>query len=91
MRSASSWLCRASTAGVDEHAVALDALQHRGHRHLDLFVDKTQARLGLDARPQRLVHVQRHLAVFAAEYSGGALDVDLRERDLVAPLPHRSS
>jgi hypothetical protein len=35
------------------------------HRHLDVAVDVQQPGLGLDLRPQHLVHVQRHLAVLA--------------------------
>ncbi len=70
---------------VDQHAVALDALQQPRDRHLDAPVHVEQAGVFLDSRPQRLVHVQGHLAVFA-RVLGGAAELDLGERNLVGAL-----
>ncbi len=70
---------------VDQHAVALDAAEHHHAGHLDLFVDEQRPGLLAQLRPQHLVHVQRHVAVFAGVL-GGALHLDLRERDLVDAL-----
>ena len=40
----------AQFVGVDQHAVGLDALEHRHQRHLDLAVDALQRRLGGELR-----------------------------------------
>jgi hypothetical protein len=70
--------------------VALDALQDQAHRQLDVLVDEAQPASACSCAATALVHLQRHLAVLARVLRG-ALHVDLRERDLAAPLPHRSS
>jgi hypothetical protein len=70
--------------------VALDALQDAHRRHLDVAVDRGQAAFGLQARPQRLMHLQRHLAVLAAVF-GGLGHIDLANGIWCTPLPHRSS
>jgi hypothetical protein len=50
-----------------------------------LLVDELQPGVGLHLRPQRAVHLHRHLAVFA-RILGGARHVHLREGDLVLAL-----
>ena len=47
---------RRQQLGVDQHAGALDARQQAGDRHLDAPVDVAQLVVGLDARPQHLMH-----------------------------------
>jgi hypothetical protein len=74
--------------GVDQHAVALDAAQQRGGRHLDLLVDPAQ--LVVEAREEPPMHRQAHLAVLA-RILGGARHVHLANGIWPAPLPHRSS
>jgi len=66
---------------VNQHAIALDAVQCFAAGHLQL-VDAAQAVIGLQARPQHPVHIQRHVRVFAG-ISGGAGHIHLAERNLV--------
>ena len=69
---------------VDQHAVALDAVQRLAAAHLQV-VDEAQFAVGLQPRPQRQVHVQRLVRILAGIF-GGLVDRHLRERDLVRAL-----
>jgi hypothetical protein len=71
--------------GVDQHAMALHTRQHLAGGNLDVCVHVRQPRLGQHARQEALVHVQRHLAVFAGVF-GGPRQLHLLERDLVGAL-----
>ena len=75
---------RIQAFGIDPHAVAFDLLQHHRSRHLDLFIDETQA-IGIDVRQHRVVQAQGDVGVFR-RVGGGALDIDLVEPDLRGTL-----
>lgn len=75
---------RGQRGRVDQHSVALHAVEGLARIHLEL-VDEEQLLVGLQARPERVVHVQRLVAVLARVF-GGLGDVDLAERDLVRAL-----
>ena len=70
---------------VDKHAVALDAPQHGRGGHFDAAVDVLHADVRLQLRPQRLVDLQRHFAVFARILAGLG-HIDLGKRNLVRAL-----
>jgi hypothetical protein len=83
MRWPSSWLWGPAW-GVDQHAVALDAVQRLAAGDLQL-VDGAQLVVGLQPGPERAVHVQRQVGVLAGVLRRPG-DVHLRERDLVRAL-----
>ena len=60
---------------VDQHAVALDAIERLAAGHFQ-FIDESQAHFGFEQRPQRQMHVERLIRVFAGVF-GGLGDVDL--------------
>ena len=70
---------------IDQHAVLLDAAEDPAGRHLDAPVHVGETGGRFDLRQQSLVHVQRHVAVFARVLAGPA-DLHLRERDLLGAL-----
>ena len=65
---------------VDQHAVALHAEQHFGHRQFDVAVEASSSRLRGELRAQRLMHAQGDVGILGGIF-GGALDVDLGEGD----------
>jgi hypothetical protein len=79
----------AQQRGVDQHAVALDLVQHHGGRQLDLAVDEGEFRIGFDVALHGLVQAQRDVGILAG-ILGRAAQLDLVEADLAAPLPHTS-
>ena len=85
MRSASSRLCCASSAAsISTPWRSMRASTALTGISMCSYTDSRPGSL-LQPRVQRLVHLQRHLAVLA-RVAGRALDVDLRERDLVRAL-----
>ncbi len=70
--------------GVDQHAVALDAVQHLGAIDFER-IDGAQFLIRLQPRPQALVHLEREIAVFAG-VAAGAFDVHLGKRYLLRAL-----
>ncbi len=67
---------------VNQHPRSFDALQNFGRGQLYAVVHIFQTRIALNLRPQGLVHMQRHVAVFAGVLSG-FVDLHLCERNLV--------
>ena len=65
---------------VDQHAVALDTVQRLAAGDFQL-VDKAQFVVFFQLRPQRQMHVQRLVGVFARIF-GGFVDIDLVKTDL---------
>ena len=66
---------------IDQHAVALHAIERLARRYLQV-VDEAQLGIDLDARPKREVHVERLVAVFARVFRR-LVDGHLTERNLV--------
>ena len=64
---------RVQHVAVDQHAVALHALQHRHQRLLDLLVQPRERRRLLELRPQHPMQPQRDVGVLGRVF-GGALD-----------------
>jgi predicted membrane protein len=71
--------------GVDQHAVALDAVQRLAAAHLQV-VDEAQAGVAFQLGPQRQVHVQRLVGVLAGVF-GGLVDGTCWNGIWCAPLP----
>ena len=69
---------------IDQHAVALDAVERFAAFHFQL-VDEKQLRVFFQQRPQHAVYVQRLVGVFA-RVLGGFDNIDLIELDLVRAL-----
>ena len=65
---------------VDQHAVALHAVEHLGHRQFDVAVEAFELFLRRQPRRQRLMHAQRDVGILGGVF-GGALDGDLGEAD----------
>ena len=81
---AQSLALRGQRGRVNQHAVALDAVERLAAVDFQL-VNKGQTCIGLHPGPKRLVHFQGHVGVFAGVL-GGAGDIDLVKADLVCTL-----
>ena len=81
---AQSLALRGQRGRINQHAVALDAVQRLAAVDFQL-VNKGQTRFGLHPGPERLVHFERHIGVFAGVL-GGAGNIDLVKADLVRAL-----
>ncbi len=75
----------AQQVAVDQHAVALDLVQHFHRRHLDVAVDVGEALVRFDVRQHRPVQAQRDVGILG-RVLGGAAQFDLVEADLVDAL-----
>ncbi len=70
---------------VDEHAVALHAVEDFRHRQLDVAVEGRESGIFLESRRQRLMHAQGDVGILGS-IGGGVLDIYLGEGNAVRAL-----